>query len=359
MKISSISFTYKGYLLQHRLLELMVDKYEIRGFHKSGQINPAHSFFEEIVELENKSLKEWTKEQFEECDALLFIGACGIAVRSIAPFIADKYKDPAVVVMDEDGENVISLLSGHIGGGNKLTYLTAGLLNSNPVITTATDLNKLFAVDLFAKKNGLHITDKLLAKEISATILNGEKVRFDSELLIKGDLPCELVERIYSPKQESYGIKVSIYKQNKGLSDTGMKELWLIPKTISIGIGCRRDIKAEELRHFVLSQLDSLNIDPRAVENIASIDLKQKENAILELCKTLEVPFLTYSGEKLMEVTGEYEASDYVRRVTGADNVCERAAKLASRYGLILLKKTKGIGMTMAIALKEWRITFE
>ena len=133
-------------------------------------------------------LKNGQEEDFEDCDAIVFIGACGIAVRSIAPFVKSKKIDPAVVVVDEQGQFAISLLSGHIGGANELTEEIAEILRAQSVITTATDLNDKFAVDVFAKKNGCFISDMELAKEISAALLAGKEVGFASDFPWIGEI---------------------------------------------------------------------------------------------------------------------------------------------------------------------------
>lgn len=119
------------------------------------------------------SLADWTRKQFSQADCLVFVGACGIAVRAIAPFVKDKFADPAVLVIDEQGRFCISLLSGHVGGANAFANLCAQALGATPVITTATDLNHAFAVDVFAKQNDLLLTDRLLAKQLSAAVLAG------------------------------------------------------------------------------------------------------------------------------------------------------------------------------------------
>ena len=124
---------------------------------------------------------EWTNRQFGQADAIIFVCACGIAVRSIAPFVKSKKTDPAVLVVDECGKYVISLLSGHLGGANELAETVARLLGALPIITTATDLHHQFAVDVFAKKNGCAIASMKAAKEFSAAMLAGESVGFYSE----------------------------------------------------------------------------------------------------------------------------------------------------------------------------------
>ncbi len=140
-----------------------------------------------------ESTKEWAGKQFESADGIIFIGATGIAVRSIAPYVASKKTDPAVLVTDECGKFVISLLSGHLGGANELALQAAEALHAVPIVTTATDLEGKFAVDVFAKKNNCHIFRMKEAKEVSAALLAGEKVGFYSEFPWEGELPDGLV----------------------------------------------------------------------------------------------------------------------------------------------------------------------
>lgn len=135
------------------------------------------------------STSAWAGKKFADSDALIFIGATGIAVRSIAPYVASKKSDPAVLVIDECGHFVISLLSGHLGGANELALKVAEILHAVPVVTTATDLHHRFAVDVFAKKNNCSIFNMKAAKEVSAALLAGRRVGFYSEFPVEGELP--------------------------------------------------------------------------------------------------------------------------------------------------------------------------
>lgn len=123
-------------------------------------------------------LKEQVQVWMRQMDGIVFVGAVGIAVRSIAPFIENKAKDPAVIVLDEEGMFCIPILAGHLGGANALALWIADAVGAVPVITTATDRKKRFAVDLFAKENDLEISDLKLAKEISAALLAGKRSRY-------------------------------------------------------------------------------------------------------------------------------------------------------------------------------------
>ena len=163
MQIEIISFTGQGSSLAEKIKEIM----KVYG---NVQVTSGKE--------KNISLQTWTENAFSKAQVLIFVGAAGIAVRAIAPFVQDKFKDPAVLVVDEKGTYVIPVLSGHVGGANAYALQLAEKLQAQAVITTATDINQKFAVDVFAKKNQLFIKDRAWAKEISAAILGGEKIGF-------------------------------------------------------------------------------------------------------------------------------------------------------------------------------------
>ena len=171
MKLSMISFTESGVFLSEKIAGLMSGT-ECVLYTKCGM----YSRERQTVRFVIQSIGEWAKEQFEEANAMLFIGACGIAVRAIAPHITDKLHDSPVLVMDEKGQYVIPLLSGHVGGANELAVSIAEKTGAEPVITTATDINNKFAIDLFAKKNGLTIVNKDGIAMVSSKILAGKSI---------------------------------------------------------------------------------------------------------------------------------------------------------------------------------------
>ena len=158
MKLAFFSFTERGGALAEMLCASFAEKGD------------------DAVHVRGSSVKEAVARMFRSCDALVFVGAAGIAVRLAAPFIEDKFRDPAVVSVDEYGRFAVPLLSGHVGGANALAARIAGLTGGVPVISTASDLNGCFQVDLFAKRNGLVITDRALAKEVTAALLKGATV---------------------------------------------------------------------------------------------------------------------------------------------------------------------------------------
>lgn len=294
------------------------------------------------------SAGEWARAGFQCADALVFCCAAGIAVRAIAPWVRSKKTDPAVLVVDETGKFVISLLSGHIGGANELTSRLAAGLGATPVITTATDLNGLFAVDVFAEKNHLYIESMPLAKEVSAALLAGENVGFCSDLPVRGALPPEL-----TAGQTRLGICVTADAAKAPYAQT----LRLIPRRYAAGLGCRRGKDPGEMARFFSEQMALCGVSPRQLRCLASVDLKKDEPCLLRLAESLGLPFVTYSAQELCALPGEFSGSDFVKGVTGVDCVSERAALLAAG-GRIVRKKTAGEGMTFALAEYEEDVCF-
>ena len=179
MKVALICFSLTGQQTGERLY---------RGLEAAGMTAELDKKSKYLLDSIQVSTSAWAGEKFSDSDALIFIGATGIAVRSIAPYVASKKSDPAVLVVDECGKFVISLLSGHLGGANELALKTAEILEAIPVVTTATDLHHRFAVDVFAKKNNCNIFNMKAAKEVSAALLAGKKVGFYSEFPTDGEL---------------------------------------------------------------------------------------------------------------------------------------------------------------------------
>lgn len=285
-------------------------------------------------------------QAFGTSDLLVFVGACGIAVRKIAPYVRDKRTDPAVVCVDEQGTFAISLLSGHIGGANGLTKTIAQAIGAVPVITTATDVNGKFSVDTWAAESGCVIDDMKLAKAVSAAILERD-VPFSSALPVTGRLPDGLTPG----NTGDLGICVS-FQESTPFENT----LRLIPRILHLGLGCRKGTPKETIAQAVDRVFRENRLDFRAVCLAASIDLKQEEPGLLAFCRERELPVKFYSAAQLRAVPGEFTPSPFVRSVTGVDNVCERAALLGAER--LLVKKTADCGVTVAVAVKHWEVHF-
>ena len=355
--ICMISFTDRGKITAEKL--------------KEGLFGAGHTVKAETFADIRMSLRKYTEQHFYEKDAMIFVGAAGIAVRAIAPWVRSKETDPAVLCVDEAGRFVIPLLSGHLGGANDLAMLAAEILGAVPVITTATDLRQAFAVDVFAKKNQLTILNLKTAKGISAAILRGERVGLFSELTILGDMPPELSPE--EPQQYNIVIADGTGERGKALLrkaeetwtwrlqyGTGESEacneetagktsrgeaaqeeaaqeegsaedslLVLAARRAVLGLGCRRGASNRQVREAAETALREAKVSFLELSGIATIDRKRDEPALVALAARWRLPLLTYSAEELENVSGTYSNSDFVRQTVGIGNVCERAAVLA------------------------------
>lgn len=377
MKVSIISFTLKGIELSLKIKKAFSGKTEedlclyTKCSHAEKSLTERKLTEKDLVEsglsYVEQPLTEWTGEQMKKRRSLLFIGACGIAVRAIAPFLTDKLNDVPVLVMDEQGRFVIPVLAGHVGGANELAVSLAERMGSTPVITTATDLNHCFAVDLFARRNALHIVNKDGIAKVSSRILAGEEVTMaveeghfrEEEAGIPGEK--RLLEEINVPE----GIRLV---STESLADVLVapasygqgRLLTLRPKEYVIGIGCKRGKAAEQIDHFVHRVLKESGISMEQVAAFASIDRKKDEEGILWMSSHYGIPFVTYSAEELQQVEGTFHASEFVKSQVGVDNVCERAAlRFSGPDGILITGKQAEDGITAAIVKRIWSVSFD
>ncbi|WP_097006239.1 cobalt-precorrin 5A hydrolase [Lacrimispora amygdalina] len=343
MKLAVICFTQAGARTACRLMEGLLKEGDlIEGYGKGQGLKPVTT-----------SLGEWTKKQFLEKDGIVFIGAMGIAVRSIAPYLKGKAVDPAVVVLDDEGKFCISVLSGHLGGANELAGRAAAVTGGQAVITTATDVHGKFAADLFAKRMGLAITDLKKVKMVSAAVLREETVGFYSDFPIEGTLPEELCLEA----EADTGLFITI----KDLPEKGKTDhlLRLIPKIVILGIGCRKGTSVTAIRDGVSRVINKYHLSPLAIAGCASIDLKKEEEGICAFAAETGIPFYTYPAEILAETEGEFTPSPFVKQITGVDNVCERAALCCVKElggGKLIVKKEVAAGVTVAAAVRDWKV---
>lgn len=307
---------------------------------------------EGLKEREEEFLSQWTGKMFAEKRAMIFVSATGIAVRAIAPWIRDKMTDPPVVTVDEGAQFVIPLLSGHVGGANELARHIADWLEAVPVITTATDVNGKFAVDLFASAYHMTIIDRKEAKNISAAVLEGKQIGVFSDLPIK-KLPDGFVMDRWCEENICITVKDPSFPEKKA------SYLRLVPRAVVLGVGCRRGTDPEFMKEKVFALLKEHGIDPAAVKAIASVDVKQDEPAVLGLKQVFDGECLHqpceqrfYTPEQLNQVPGDFKESAFVKKQIGVGNVCERSACTAG--GKLLVEKQAGDGITLAAAL-EWQ----
>ena len=236
--------------------------------------------------------------------------------------------------------------SGHMAGAHELAQALAASLGAQAVITTATDINGRFSVDAGAVQNGCAIASLPLAKAVSAAVLEGD-VPFLSDFPVVTDLPRGLAPG----DSGALGVYIGVYEKTPFA-----KTLRLVPRVVRLGIGCRKGTDEETIRAAVNEALAAHGIDRRAVKCAASIDLKAEEAGLLAYCRSEGLSAEFYTADELRAVRGEFTPSEFVKSITGVDNVCERAALRNAET--LLVKKTARSGVTVAAAAEHWEVRF-
>jgi len=285
-------------------------------------------------------------DQFHAYRAHIFIMAAGIAVRVIAPHISKKSTDPAVVVIDDAGRFCISLLSGHLGGANRLSESAARVINAVPVVTTATDANDLPSMDMIARDQGLDIENPSAVKTINMMFLKNEPVFMqDPYGLLAGKIPARLIRQSAPENPDAPCIIV-----DDRIRTTGRHTLVLRPRILFAGIGCNRGTEMSEIRGLLKKVCEQHGLSIQSIRAIATIDLKKDEPGILELAQSLCIPLHFYDSDTLNQVSTVSKITPYAEKYTGAKSVCEAAAILSANPGKLIVTKQKTRQVTIAIA---------
>ena len=363
------------------------------------------------------SLAEWVRDAFDSADALIYVGAVGICVRTIAPYIKSKTRDPAVVVIDETGRYVIPVLSGHLGGANDLARRIARLTGAEPVITTATDLAHAFSVDAWARIQGCVVENPGRIKAVSSKILAGDDIVIASDFPISGEVPehvivrecrdaesrntcirgrtccpgmhCGIDERDERTVCEKEDSDTAFGKADESVVHCGIDErdertvcekedsdailtirrrdsqngktLRIVPRIVCAGVGCRRGIPARNIENAIRTAFEEACISENALCGVSSIDIKADEEGLREFCESRRLPLVTFSAEELMSVKGTFTQSAFVKEITGADNVCERSAVLGADSDCedsLIFRKHAYDGVTVALAVRTFAPDF-
>ena len=319
------------------------------------------------VFFQKRGIKELTGELFNKYECIIFVSACGIAVRCISPFLKSKFEDPAVLVVDDNGNNVISLLSGHIGGANEITLKIADILNANPVITTSTDTNKKGALDVIVSKIGGYVENlRESAKLVNSYLVDDKRVGiyFDSDYEIEKDslnlsgfelidekteidaiskldalvsvtdkLRCWVDEIIYNIKKDNEEKEDLIY-------------IKLVPRRIALGMGCRKNTETEKMieEFSMFSALN--NIHPVAIVKTGSLIIKKDEKCMIDLSKALCAEFNLFDVDEICTCDYMFDKSEFVKKNTGVYSVAQPSAYLLS--GNVISEKYKNNGTTFA-----------
>jgi cobalt-precorrin 5A hydrolase len=297
---------------------------------------------------------------FEAYKGIIIIISLGAVVRMIAPLLKDKKTDPGVVVIDDKGEHVISVLSGHIGGANQLTKEVAAVLNARPIITTASDVQETITVDIFGKRFGWVWDTPEKLTPVSAAVVNEEKIAVIQESGEKNwwDYDRSLPEniKVYSSIPEAVAEKYSaalvithrlLTEAEQVILENGVLYR---PKVIVLGIGCNRGTSSEEIEAVIDDTLEELHFSSKSVKAICSIDLKKDEAGLVEVANKNDWEFICYTAEELNSVKIQ-APSETVFKYTGAYGVSEPAALLYSEAEKLALVKKKSGNVTISVAI--------
>lgn len=279
-------------------------------------------------------------EVWGEYGSIICIMATGIVVRTIAPLLVDKYRDPAVVVCDELGRFAISLISGHFGGANGLAQRVATATGGQAVLTTASDVLGKTALDLWCRDVGLTPVDKTGFTRAMGRLIDRGTLTIWSHAPL-GNLPEDLV----AVEERSGADLIVDYRINT--SDHGTL---LVPKALVMGVGCNRGTPKEVIAAAIQATCDQHQLRAEAIARLASIDLKADEVGLLECAAERGLAIDFYSKDQLNQVEG-VASSEAVLRATGAKGVAEPAAQLSAGVGArLLVPKMKWGDVTTAVA---------
>lgn len=288
----------------------------------------------------NNTIAQLMAANWQKFDAFLCIMASGIVVRAIAPLLADKYRDPCVLVMDPSGHHVISLLGGHIGGGNALAKQIAALTRGTAVITTASDNLGVIALDLWAKGQNLVAEDRQQMTAACAKLVDKGYLNIYTEEGVHS-LPPELIQVAQTDQAD---VLIAPFKFS--LSNHC---LLLHPRTTVIGVGCNRDTPPEEFELALNELLSDLNLARTSIRNLASIDKKNDETGLLQFAASNGWRIDFFNKDQINTLT-ELDISHAAMQAVGAIGVAEPAALLSSENNRLLSRKRKWKNITMAVA---------
>ena len=308
----------------------------------------------EVIEWYNDSTSIKIVDLFKSNDALICLFSLGAVIRLIAPHIKDKKTDPAVIVIDDKAQFVISVLSGHLGGANELSNDIAQKINAVPVITTAADVNKTIAVDLVGKEFGWRIDGDDTVTKVSAFMVNKEKIGVFQNVGSRDWWKKEFPENV--SKYDSFDeLKNS---QSKGfliisdqVFDDKILENTVVyrPQTLVVGVGLHWDTSKETIKSGLETSLQKFNLSSKSIARFVSIKKEKDIVGLIELGKEMDIPIEYIDREELATIDTP-NPSKTVQTFEGTPSVSEAAAIKSSQGELVVEKQKFPPNLTIAIA---------
>lgn len=312
-----------------------------------GTIRINRRIYEELPESEREGLIPYARvgeafqEAFSQNGTIFAVMACGIAVRAMAPLIAHKSVDPAVLVLDPAGHFIIPVLSGHLGGANEIAENLSRKLGMTPVITTLSDNLGRMAVDAFLESIHYRFEDFETACLLSAILCEGKNI---GVLGAPDDL---ILPDGYVRGAENCGGLIVL--DGKDPADHEGPCLLAHPKYRVLGVGCRRNIALSVLEEKIEKLLMQAGLSDRRIDAVATIQRKEDEPALRELCRKLGCELTIVTDSEVREVQSRFRGSDFVRQTTGLSCVAEPCAYVCSEYGKSLCPRLQEEGVSLAL----------
>lgn len=351
-KTAIVAITKNGAELGQRLIHLLPESHLYVPAKFASEQKAGVCFF-------RKPVKETVREIFSRYESLVLIMAVGIAVRLVASELKGKHEDPAVVVMDERGKFVVSLLSGHIGGANEMTRKVASFVGAQPVVTTASEVSGTLAVGLLGRELGWELDDSANVSNVSAAVVNEEEV----------GIYQDAGERNWWTKTNPLPDNICIFASLESLEESGCPAALIItdrllgrefrallkravvyrPKSLVVGMGCNRGVSCSRIEEAVTQVLLEHALSIKSIRNVATIDLKRHEHGVLEFARNYSLPVEFFAKETLEQVEFPSSPSSIALNCVGVQAVCEPAALLSSKGTSLVVPKTKLGDITIAV----------
>ena len=316
------------------------------------------------------TLREALTSRFNAFSGHVVVAATGLVVRIIAPLLASKTGDPAVVVLPQDGRFAVSLLSGHLGGGNQLAPAAARATGGQAVISTATDIEGQPALEMLARDHGLAVEDLSRLAYFSRSLVEGDRVRVSDPggFLVPHLGPWPDSFELGEPSASRPPLAAASTSTGPDISESGEPsaspkvlvdyrlvpagplDLVLRPKVLFLGLGCHRGVDQDELAELIDGQLLSHQLAKEAVAALATVETRAEEPALISLCRKNNWLLLTFTKAELGRVKAP-NPSKTVNKNIGVDSVCEAAALLAARTDRLVITKVKSRRATLAAAV--------
>ncbi|MFL6502449.1 MAG: cobalt-precorrin 5A hydrolase [Nitrososphaera sp.] len=346
-KTAIVAITRNGIEIARRIKQRMPEaEIYVPAKHNDGS-NDINWFTEQSTQL--------VGNLFKSHDALICIFSLGAVVRMVAPYLIDKKSDPAVLVIDDRAKNVISTLSGHLGGANALTKLIASILSAQPVITTAADVNETIAVDLLGREFGWTIENFENVTRVSALMVNEERIALYQDAgernWWKEPIPKNVITVDNMDKIKSDEFKGALVISDRLILDQNIKSKSVVyhPKSLVVGVGLHWDTTKDILESGLTTVLRENRLAFQSIRNIASINRKAKVKGLEEFCGDHEIPLEIYEKGQLASVSVP-NPSPTVQKFEGTPSVSEAAALVSSKGELIIPKQKFPPNLTISIA---------